>query len=213
MSGHKIIAMVRRLKTWVINIPWVWNTFQNLVGADQWKSRIYPSVLRTKGKLLDFGCSMGNTTASFLDFDYWGVDLDPDAIAAAKKRWHGHENVRFECVDILKGEYKKDFFDHVLFAGTGHHIEDADMPKIIDALLATLRPGGELHFIDVLRQPGKDRFITRLVMNNDQGKNMRTKEQYREMFAPYNVVEEKMFESPDRLIKLQDMLYFRIAKV
>lgn len=205
--------MMHRLKTWVINIPWVWNTFQNVVGADQWKHSIYPSVFHTKGKLLDFGCSMGNTTEAFLDFDYWGVDLDPAAIAAAQKKWRGRENIRFECVDILKGPYKSGFFDHVLFAGTGHHIEDADMPLIINALLATLRTGGELHFFDVLRQPGKDRFITRIIMNNDQGKNMRTREQYLAMFAPHHVVEEKMFESPHRTVKLQDMLYLRVVKV
>ncbi|MDO8522612.1 MAG: class I SAM-dependent methyltransferase [bacterium] len=204
--------MLHRFAKWFINIPIVWNTFQNVVGANSWKNRIYPSVFKSKGAMLDFGCSMGNNTEAFLQFKYHGVDIDRAAIEAAKKRWAGTPDVSFESLDILKHPYMHNYFDNVLFAGTGHHLTDEEIPHILDALLLTLHPGGELHFFDVLRQPGKDRFITRIIMNNDQGKNMRTREMYRAMFAPYNVVEEKVFESPDRFIKLQDMLYFRVGK-
>lgn len=203
---------MRRLALWFLNIPPVWITFQYFVGANQWKSRMYPSVFRSKGKLLDFGCSMGNNTGDFLDFDYWGLDLDSTMIEAAKKRWAKRANVRFDCGDILEGYGKKNFFDHVLFACTGHHLTDEEIPKILDALLHALRPGGEIHFFDPIKQPDKDGFVTRLIMNNDQGKNMRTREEYDAMFAPYNVVEKKLFESPNNLIKLQDMLYIRIVK-
>lgn len=203
--------MIGRLKTWVINIPWVWRTFQDFVGADPWKHAIYPSVIRTKGKLLDFGCSMGNSTEAFLDFDYWGADVDPAAIAAARDRWRNRDNVRFEVVDILGETYRKDFFDHVIIACTGHHIADTDLPKIIDKLLETMKPGGELHFFDVIRQPGRDRLVTRLFLKSDQGKHMRTRDAYRTMFAPYVVVEERLFESPDQFLKLPDLIYFRVA--
>ena len=73
---------MKRLALWFLNIPPVWITFQYFVGANQWKSRMYPSVFRSKGKLLDFGCSMGNNTGDFLDFNYWGLDLDSAMIEA-----------------------------------------------------------------------------------------------------------------------------------
>jgi SAM-dependent methyltransferase len=204
--------MLKKFIKKIINIPLVWNMGQNIVGANPWKNRLYPSVFHSRGTLLDFGCSMGNNTEAFLDFDYYGVDLDADAIFAATERWKGQSHVQFECRHILEGEYKSNFFDHVLFACAGHHISDEDMQPIIDALLTTLKSGGELHFFDVLRQPGKDQFTTRLIMNNDQGKHMRTKEQYEEIFRPYHVVEQQLFPSPDRLIKLQDMFYVRLVK-
>lgn len=204
--------MFKKIVTKIINIPFVWNTGQNIVGANPWKNRLYPSVFHTRGSLLDFGCSMGNNTEAFLDFEYHGVDLDPEAIKAAKERWKGRQNVRFTQLDILTDGYKKEYFDNVLFACAGHHISDEKMQPILDALLLNLKSGGELHFFDVIRQPGRDRFITRLIMNNDQGKHMRTKEHYEQIFQPYRVVEQKLFASPDRLIKLQDMLYIRLVK-
>jgi SAM-dependent methyltransferase len=174
---------------------------------------MYPSVFATRGALLDFGCSMGNNTGDFLDFDYTGLDLDASKIEAARSRWAGRANVRFECGDILVMPERKARFDHVLFASVGHHLSDEQMPLVIEALLGTLRPGGELHFFDPLNQPGKDRFTTRLIMRNDQGKFMRTVQQYDAMFAPYPVVERRIFPSPDgKPVKLQDMLYLRLRK-
>lgn len=205
--------MLKRIAYWVLNLPPVWLAFQYAVGANPWKSAMYPSVFRSKGRLLDFGCSMGNNTADFLDFDYTGVDLDATMIEAARKRFAGHANVRFECGDILRMPEKAGQFDHVLFASAGHHLTDEQIPPILDALLGMLKPGGELHFFDPLIQPGKDRFTTRLIARNDQGKFMRTREQYEAMFAPYPVVEKKVFPSPDgKLVKLQDMLYLRLRK-
>src|SRR3990167_3037759 len=204
--------MLKRSAKWFINVPMIWNTFQNVVGANQWKNSIYPSVFKSRGKLLDFGCSMGNNTEAFLHFEYYGVDVDSVAIEAAKKKWEGAPNISFESLDILKQHYKNNYFDHVLFACTGHHLTDEEIPKILNALLLTLRTGGQLHFFDVIKQPGKDRFLTRLIMNNDQGKHMRTEKQYDTMFAPYSVVEKRIFPSPDHIIKLQDMLYIKLTR-
>lgn len=206
---------MKQLLLKIANIPFVWNTAQNIVGANPWKNRVYPSVFETKGKLLDFGCSIGNNTGVFLDFDeYHGVDLDPLAIAGAKERWKEYPQVQFHALDILENGYKQAYFDHVLFACAGHHIPDALMRPILDALFLNLRPGGTLHFFDVLRQPEKDRYITRLILKNDQGKFMRTRGEYDTLFAPYQhlISEDRMFPSPDRLIKLQDMRYLRLVK-
>jgi len=198
----------------VVNVPFVWNALQNVVGANPWKNAIYPSVFDSKGTLLDFGCSIGNGTGSFLDFQYCGVDVDAQAIAAARIRWRNHPNIRFECVDILRQPFGRDSFDHVLFACTAHHLADEYIAPTLDALLACLKPGGRLHFFDVIRQPGKDRFITRLIMHNDQGKHMRTKVDYESIFGAYRdcVAEQRLFRSPDRWIKLQDMLYVQLVR-
>ena len=198
----------------LINVPFVWNTAQNILGANPWKVKIYPSVFKKKGTVLDLGCNIGNTTGAFLDFDYYGVDLDPDVIETAQERWRAYPNVQFHCLDILKVEFKQDFFDHVLFACTGHHLTDDEISRIISVLLSNLKTGGELNFFDVVRQPGKDRFFTRLFENHDQGKFMRTREEYEKLFDPkkVQVAEIKLFPSPDRIIKLQDMLYIRVVR-
>lgn len=197
----------------IAGIPVLWNIYQDLLGANQWKLRIYPSVFKKPGVILDFGCSSGNITSAFLDFEYYGVDVDCQAIANAKKKFSDHENVHFFCKDILTEDFKRDFFDYVLFAGTGHHIPEKEIVLIIDKLMGTLKPEGELHFFDIIRQPGKDKLITRFFTMIDQGKYVRTIKQYEKIFdrKKYNVVEVSIFESPDKFLKLQDFLYLKIA--
>jgi SAM-dependent methyltransferase len=199
----------------ITNIPIVWNMAQNIVGANQWKAELYPSVFEKKeGTLLDFGCSSGNETAAFLDFDYYGIDLDEQAIIAAQNKFKQYQNVQFMSFDIIKKGFKKDFFDHVLFAGTGHHLTDSELQKIFDILIENLKPGGQLHFFDIIRRPGKDKWRTRFIINSDQGKNVRTEETYKTFFDPqkYSIKDWKINMSPDRLVKLPDVLYVRVVK-
>jgi len=198
----------------ILNIPVVWNTFQYLVGANSFKSTMYPSVfLSLSGKLLDFGCSCGNTTPFFMDFDYWGIDVDKEAISEAGRKFASYPNIKFQYVDLTVGPFKKEFFDHILFAGTAHHVTPDDLNLITKNLLASLRPGGEMHIFEPIRQE-KDYFITRLFIRFDQGKYIRTKEELENFFEQrgYHISEKKLFPSPSRLIKLPDFLYLKIVK-
>ena len=199
----------------IANIPFVWNTAQNIIGANQWKSSMYPSAVDAKeGTLLDFGCSSGNETAMFLSFDYYGIDVDAPAIEAAKKKFRAYSNVKFYTVDIIKEGFKKDFFDHVLFAGTAHHLSDAELGKVFRILLDNLKPGGQLHFIDPISQPEKDVWRTRFIIGADQGKNVRTEEVYRKFFSEQSVqvTQWKIFPNPYRFIRFPDFLYVRVIK-
>ncbi len=208
--------MIKKLLVKTANVPIIWNSLQYFVGANQWKFTMYPSVFgEKKGRLLDFGCSVGNTTAAFLDFDYVGIDVDPEAIKGAQARYAGVPHVKFYALDILKDPMPERDFDHVLFAAAGHHISDADLTAVIDRLLSCLKPGGSLHFFDLFKQPGTDSFTTRLLCRFDQGKFIRTKERYGEIFADkkYNIQEKKVFKSPDGwLIKQQDFIYFKLQR-
>jgi SAM-dependent methyltransferase len=197
----------------VINIPFVWTTGQNFLGANQWKSSIYRSVFKTTGRLLDFGCSIGNLTGNFLDFEYYGIDTDKTAIERAKKTFSGAPHVSFFALDIVKEGFKKDFFDHILFACTGHHLSNEELPKVFTALLENLRVGGEIHFFDPIRQ-AKDVWVTRFINNHDQGKFVRTIGAYEKFFEErgYKVTERQIFESPRSFIKLPDIYYVGVMK-
>ena len=206
--------MLRKILIKIANIPIVWNILQNVVGANQWKLVVYPSVFENQnGKLLDFGCSIGNTTPAFFNFDYIGLDVDSEAILAAQKRYAQHTNVKFYALDITKTKLPEKDFDHILFATAGHHIPDTEITLIIDILLTYLKPTGHLHFFDIFRQPGVDGFTTRLLTRFDQGKFIRTLEQNENIISSkkYHITKKKIFYSPDNwLIKQQDMLYLCI---
>jgi SAM-dependent methyltransferase len=198
-----------------LNIPLIWNIAQNVIGAKSWKDDMYPSVFPVKaGTILDFGCSSGNETHLFLDFDYYGVDLNPVSIKAAQEKYKAQPHVQFTALNIITDGFKKDFFDHVLFAGTAHHLTDEELRQIIDILLSNLKTGGKLHFFDPIRKKGVDTMMTRFIIDADQGKHVREEEEYRSIFAKdkYTINEWKVFPSPDRFIKFPDFLYIEVTK-
>lgn len=194
------------------NIPLVWNVFQKFVGATQWKLSLYPTAFKSKGKLLDFACSSGTSTSAFLDFDYYGIDNDCEAIADASRRFSQYPNVKFMCTDVLKESFAEGDFDHALIGCGGHHFDDKNFTFVLDFLMSKLKKGGELHFFDPLSQPDKDGFITKFFIKNDQGRYIRTLEENKRFFANYSIKEIKIFPSPDRFIKLEDMLYIKVVK-
>ena len=95
--------------------PILWTIFEKIFGADKQKEAIYRSAVEFKKSLLDFGCSSGNITGAFLDFDYTGVDTDKKSISYAKKRWASYKNVKFICTDILGKRFNRQRFNYILF--------------------------------------------------------------------------------------------------
>lgn len=206
------MALKNRIMKKIINIPFVLNFVHNFLGANQYKVALYTSVFEGKsGTLLDFGCSYGNTTPGFLNFEYYGVDIDGEAITAAKQKFKNYPHVHFACVDVLRQEYKRNFFDHALFASTSHHLSDEEFKSILDKLLVALKPGGALHFFDIIHRPD-DRWTTKLLTKFDQGKHIRTREQTEKVFKNYPVTEMRIFPSPNKFIKLWHFLYIKIVR-
>ena len=49
----------------------MWNLVQNVLGCPYFISKLYRSVLRPPGRLLDFGCANGDIAEVFLEFNYY----------------------------------------------------------------------------------------------------------------------------------------------
>ena len=73
----------------------LWNVIQDVLGSPDFKRELYRSVLRPPGRLLDFGCATGHIAEAFLEFDYYGIDIDPKAIHAAKEKFKTHPSAKF----------------------------------------------------------------------------------------------------------------------
>ena len=206
------MALKNRLIKKLIHTPFILNFGQNFLGANQYKLELYQQALVGKhGALLDFGCSYGNTTPGFLNFEYHGIDIDEVAIGFAKRKYQAYPNVNFHCLDILKQEFKRNYFDHVLFASTGHHLSDEEFRKILEVLLIHLKPAGELHYFDIFQKPN-DTWTTKLLTRFDQGKYIRTREQSAAFFKNYPVAEMRILPSPEKLVKLWDFMYVKITR-
>jgi SAM-dependent methyltransferase len=165
----------------------IWNLSQIVLGANNQKMDLYSSVIDLKGKILDFGCANGNTFEAFKDYDYTGVDIDSSCINFANSKYENYKNARFICDDITNDNLDKESFDSILFAGTGHHINNKLLFKITKSLSRLLKKGGSLYFIDTIRDKKRKSKLLSLLISLDQGKFHRTEYIYNHIldkFAP-----------------------------
>lgn len=131
---------------------------------------------------MDFGCATGNTTGAFLDFDYVGIDIDKQSISWAQKKWSKYPNIIFISTDILGKKPKIKKFDAILFASTGHHLNDKMLPKILLKLSEFLLPGGNIYYFDTIKPNKKSHLITKWLCSIDRGVYMRDMKDFNLLF-------------------------------
>lgn len=206
--------MIKKLLNNLAQNPILFEIFEKVFGADEQKQQIYRHAFKNNFRLLDFGCSTGNTTKAFLDFDYYGLDLDKGCIDYAKKRWQDYPNVKFVADDIFNHPFRKGYFDYILFAGTGHHIEDKDFLPITTELISLLKKDGELWFYDILKPNKSSHFLTKLLASLDRGRFIRTMRQYEAVFngiKQVKITEKKVIKVEGTLIPQEDYGFFRLV--
>lgn len=94
---------------------------------------------RRKFSICDLGCGTGWLSHDLAKFgSVTGVDLSPDGIELAKKRWPG---VHFEAQDILRWRPEKRF-DLVVSSEVIEHVDD--QAGLVDTVSAILEPNGYL---------------------------------------------------------------------
>jgi SAM-dependent methyltransferase len=204
------------MKTKLLEIPFIWNISQNIFGCNEEKRKLYRSVFNKPGVLLDFGCADGNTFLAFSDFKYCGIDINKKHIEYANKKYASFSNAKFVCSDILNSSLEINSFDYILFAGTGHHIHWELLYTILFRLIDLLRIGGHLYFFDTIKDPKRKSKILEWLINLDEGKYVRTKEEYSEFFKKtgnLRIGEEKEFLIKKHIIPLPTVYFVKLEKV
>ena len=204
--------------TALLRIPFLWQISQNVFCSDAAKGHIYREAIGPSGgRVLDFGCANGNAFHAFQDLDYFGVDIDERFVRDARQKYAHHPNAHFIHADILRRPLEPGYFDHVLFACTGHHLEDQSLVRILVALGRCLKPDGVLHFFDPIRVSETDGVLLKMIMHADQGRYHRSAEQYRQVFSAladhFRLGQVKTFRlETGRLIPQPTMLYARLSR-
>lgn len=163
--------------------PTLWKAFQFWIGGSMDKQRLYGSLLDDPKNVLEVGCSLGNTANVFIRREgvrYTGIDIDQVVIEHAQRAFRDVPNAEFVCEDLrafAAREQNQGRFDHVMFAGICHHIDDAMVVELLRAARALLPADGRVVVVDPLIPRQQDSWMLRTYMKHlEQGEHLREHE-------------------------------------
>jgi 2-polyprenyl-3-methyl-5-hydroxy-6-metoxy-1,4-benzoquinol methylase len=177
--------------------PRLWLLFQYVLGGTFDKRKIAIKHLSRHKKILEVGCSSGNVSAIFRNFEnikFLGIDIDEKAITFAEKRFRKNEDFKFRCcsLDDLINENEK--FDYILFAGILHHISNTETKKMLESSSSLLSENGVIAISEPLPAEKKHNLVVKLYYNLfEQGSTVRTKKEYEKIIE--NILSLKIIKS------------------
>ena len=163
----------------VLSHPWIYDSFQNMMGARSGRRDFSTNFVRAYPgcRLLDVGCG----TAQILNYlpegvDYWGYDIKPEYIAAARAKFGGKG--RFACRLLEESEIVGILpFDIVLASGLFHHLNDDTARNVLRLARLALKPAGRFVSIDPVFAVDQNP-IARFLVSRDRGQYVREAERY-----------------------------------
>lgn len=166
---------IRRL----FNIPFVYDLFQDFVGANALKERFIKKYIPSDKpvRLLEIGCGPGKN----LDYmppnvEYVGCDLSEEYIAHATKKYGNR--AKFYCSSVADmGSLERDKFDIVMSTGVLHHLNDSLVHALCRECGLVLNEGG----VFLAQEPcwtSTQSWVDRTVMSFDRGEDIRSIDGY-----------------------------------
>lgn len=172
------MKMVERLSS-LLEFPAGYRLFRWLVGGESaWRIYLAEYVKPVPGdKILDLGCGPADVLNYLPAVNYTGLDINPEYINSAKKRFGSRG--RFLCGDVGRAaiEGEQGTFDLVLATGVIHHLDEVQAATLFDLARRALRPAGRLVTFDGCRVPQQSR-LARWLLARDRGKFVRSREEY-----------------------------------
>ncbi len=174
----------------VLSFPAAYDALQVALGSIRGRQRLYREFIQPQlgDVVVDVGCG----TAAMLallpdDVRYYGFDLSPDYIAAARSRYG--ERGQFFCQDITTiAPDAVPASTTALAIGVLHHLDDEGCRHLMRAIYDRLAPGGRLITLDGTFVPAQG-WISRTLVGADRGRNVRTPDQYSALVpAEFSVV-------------------------
>lgn len=159
-------------------------------------------------RVLDVGCGPGTNAEYFSGVSYLGVDLNPQYIQDAERRY-GNGERRFLAVDAAKFQAAPDArFDFILVNSFFHHVNDETARGILQNLSQLLSDDGAVHILDLVLPEKMS--AAKILALADRGEYPRPIEKWRELFSEF--LELDCFEPYDlgkMGIPLWKMVYFK----
>lgn len=113
-----------------------------------------------------------------------GIDIYEDYIKNASNTY-GSDKRTFLCgtVDNLQ-QLEFSEFDIITCLGVLHHLDDAQVKKLMKNFSKLLKPTGHIVTLDNCFVKGQNP-LSKFIIAHDRGKNVRAPEEYDSLFSPY----------------------------
>jgi trans-aconitate methyltransferase len=136
--------------------------------------------LRRARRVLDVGCGPGTNTALFAGAEYLGVDINPNYIAHARRKYQRP----FVVADVSTyEEAPASGYDFILVNSFLHHLDTPDNTRILRRLQAWLSSDGHIHFLELVMP--EDRSPAQFLARADRGKFVRPITEWRAIFESH----------------------------
>jgi SAM-dependent methyltransferase len=182
-----------------LKVPFLYNLFQGVVGGNALRRRIIQNHARVRpgDKVIDIGCGPAQVLQSLPEVEYLGLDISPDYIAFARRKYGGKGTFIVGDTRSLRGDPRFKDADIVIAIAVLHHLDDEDALHCIRFAYDTLKPGGRFISHDPCWIPNQGA-LSKYIMSNDRGRNIRTDQQYRQLAA-------QVFRSVDAWVDTKPM--------
>ena len=167
-----------------LKAPFLYNLFQEAVGAKAVRRRLIQNHVRAKvgDKVIDIGCGTARILQDLPEVEYLGLDTNPTYIAFARRRYRSNGIFVVGDTQSLGGDLRFRDADIVMAIGVLHHLDDQDAVHCIRFANDALKMTGRFICLEPCSIPNQGA-LSRFVMANDRGRNIRTEQQYRQLAA------------------------------
>ena len=167
-----------------LKVPCLFNVFQAVVARNALRRRIIQSHIRAKpgDKVIDIGCGPARVLQSLPDVEYFGLDINPDYIAFARRTYGGKGTFIVGDTRSLRGDSRFKDADIVIAVSVLHHLDDEEAADCIRFAYDALKKGGRLICYDACWIPNQGA-VSKWIMSHDRGRNIRTEQQCRQLAA------------------------------
>ena len=167
-----------------LKVPSLYNVFSAVVGGNELRRRIIQSHIRAKpgDKVIDIGCGTARVLQSLPAVKYFGLDINPDYIAFARRTYGDKGTFVVGDMRSLRGDSRFKDADIVIAIAVLHHLDDDEAADCIRFAYDALKRGGRLVCYDACWIPNQG-VVSRYIMSHDRGRNIRTEQQCRQLAA------------------------------
>ena len=167
-----------------LKVPSVYNIFSAAVGGNVLRRSLIQNHVRAKpgDKVIDIGCGPARVLQSLPAVKYFGLDINPDYIAFARRTYGDKGTFVVGDTRSLRGDSRFKDADIVIAVAVLHHLDDEEAADCIQFAYDALKREGRLICHDACWIPNQGAF-SKCIMSHDRGRNIRTEQQYRQLAA------------------------------